>query len=327
MKKELALLSLSVFLAGTIVECAIAQVQPQRGGRGGAGQPRRSAPAGARQVDPRLEKILLSWEAKSAQIKTLRAEFAQLYYDEVFGQRDPDTGRVQPDKGRGELVYQAPDKGIFRVYEHGEKRGLFDFDRDRERWVCTGTEVYQYDTRERKVTVTPLPPELQGQAISEGPLPFIFGMKAEQAKRRYGLRLVKIGGLRAQDVCIEVIPRRQADLENFSRALVILDTDSYLPRAIRIDDRKAAAPEQGERAEEARKPVSHSVYLFYRTFKNRRGQRVARSTIEVNPRISGGEFRTPTRGYRVIRNERLVADDAAGPASRQSGLPRGGRNR
>jgi hypothetical protein len=160
-----------------------------------------------------------------------------------------------------------------------------------------------------------LPPNLRGAAISEGPLPFIFGMKAQQAKQRYRMRLRTLQRLRPQDVCLEVYPLRKQDLENFSRAIVVLDTENYLPRAIQVEDPSAARAEGSN----AGQPVSRSVYLFH--------DRNGRPTIAVNAHIRGTEFSTPTRGYHVIRNDRLVADEADRPDRRQSGALRNSRNR
>lgn len=316
MKKELVHLSLSLMLVGVSVEAASAQARPQRAPRGTAAQGRPPVTgARPRTFDPRLERILMEWEARSSKIQTLQAEFSHYYYDEVFGQRDPNTGRVKAQLGRGELVFESPDKGVFRVYD-GEKRGLLDLiEKDRERWVCTGTEVYQYDNRLKQVTITPLPPEMRGTAISQGPLPFIFGMKAQQAKQRYRMLLRPLKEQRPQDVLIEVHPLRSQDLENFSRAFVILDTKSYLPRAIQVDEPRAASA-QGAKSDQ---PVSRSVYVFHDS--------KGRSTIAVNLRISGSEFSTPTRGYHVVRNEALVSDDGAPASPRQSGAVRRTRNR
>lgn len=321
MKKSLPLVLLTLFLVGTTVSAAPQQSRRVFPGRRPApprrnAQPRRTSPSQRPSPEQRrLDDILRNWEARGAQIRTLRAKFSRLYYDAVFGERDPKTGKIVAQRERGELAFQAPDKGIFRVYV-GEEPPPFIFpEKDKERWVCTGTEVYQYDNRDarrRQVTITPLPPELQGHAISEGPLPFIFGMKAEQAKRRYGLRLVPLGGLRRQDVCIEVTPKRQEDLANFSRALVVLDTEVYLPRAIQVEERRSAPA-----GDPASKPVSRYVYFFYVNLD--RAKQITRSTIEVNPRINERDFvNPPTRGYRVIRNDALLSDATEQPAADRS---------
>ena len=41
---------------------------------------------------------------------------------------------------------------------------------------------------EKKLKVHPLPKEMQGEAIADGPVPFIFGAKADKMKQRYWIR-------------------------------------------------------------------------------------------------------------------------------------------
>jgi len=72
---------------------------------------------------------------------------------------------------------------------------------------------------------------MQGKAISDGPLPFLFGAKADKLKRRYFLRIITPQDAQGQ-VWLEAWPRFAYDAEDFTRAQVILNTATMLPMAI-----------------------------------------------------------------------------------------------
>ena len=66
------------------------------------------------------------------------------------------------------------------------------------------------------LTESPLPKELQGKDIVDGPLPFLFGAKAEKLKQRYYLRIITPPDVQGQ-VWLEAWPRFLADARNFQR--------------------------------------------------------------------------------------------------------------
>ena len=84
-----------------------------------------------------------------------------------------------------------------------------------EHWVCNGTSIYEFRHGDRQLRETKLPPELRGKAISDGPLPFVFGAKADTLKKRYFMRLVTPPGVTDQ-IWLESLPRFQADAANFA---------------------------------------------------------------------------------------------------------------
>ena len=51
-----------------------------------------------------------------------------------------------------------------------------------EHWVCDGQNVYEYRHDQKQLVVRPIPPAMQGKAIVDGPLPFLFGAEAAQAQ-------------------------------------------------------------------------------------------------------------------------------------------------
>jgi len=185
-------------------------------------------------LDPQIEGILQQWEVSSGKIRTLSGEFWKFTYDKVFGVEK---------HAHGEFEYEAPDKGTYSVVgkisrskkpqarEDGEP---YKVEADiTERWVCTGKEIYQINDREQTYERVSIPPEAQGENIMNGPLPFLFGMKAEEAARRYQFKLKHIND---DIIWLEAIPLREVDRANFKVAQVILSRKNFLPTAVELTD-------------------------------------------------------------------------------------------
>lgn len=62
---------------------------------------------------------------------------------------------------------------------------------------------------------------MQGQAIADGPMPFVFGVEKMKMKNRYWLRVVTPQGTNGQ-VWLEAYPKFAKDAANFQRIDVIL---------------------------------------------------------------------------------------------------------
>ena len=62
-----------------------------------------------------------------------------------------------------------------------------------ERRVCDGKAIYQFDYKQKKLKEYPLPKNLQGKAITNGPLPFVFARGG-----RYAQPLLDVNLLPAQ---------------------------------------------------------------------------------------------------------------------------------
>lgn len=229
-------------------------------------------------------QLLQMWENSSSQIKTFNADFERLDYN-VWG------GGQQPMiRSFGQLTYSKPDKGSFKVNEiHRWKDDQWDHQKQElgEHWVCDGKAVFQYVHREKILEVTPLPPELRGKSIVDGPLPFLFGAEADKLLKRYWIR-PKQGN--PAMIWLEAYPRWQADAMNYSRVEIMLDRKTMTPKAMQVH-----APNGQDRA----------VYKF--------------SDSVVNGKLDGlfgGLFnapRTPFGYRRVVREDPTPGPQAANP--------------
>lgn len=187
-----------------------------------------------------VDQILLMWETESAKINNFNSRFERWEYDMVFG-----PGLQIPFiKSVGQVTYSKPDKGSFKIEEvrrwtkqdpkqetwepgdwllHKEEVG--------EHWVCDGKAVFEYKHDKKQLVVQPLPLEMQGKSIVDGPLPFLFGAKADKLKRRYWIYSKQSD---PQTIWLEAHPRSQADKANYDHVDVMLDRKSMQPKAIRV---------------------------------------------------------------------------------------------
>src|SRR5262249_1249142 len=138
----------------------------------------------------------------------------------------------------GYIKYKAPDRGEYGVTKSNQynfDKGVYEAETENlDRWTCDGKAIYEFDAKKKHVIQRNLPPEMQGKAISDGPLPFVFGAKAEQLKQRYWMRDVTPGQEVGKHIWLEAWPKYQRDAANFDRATVILNEADFNPYALRI---------------------------------------------------------------------------------------------
>jgi TIGR03009 family protein len=211
---------------------------------GQAGPPVTIAPKAPFQLTPeeeqKIDETLKTWEQKSDKISSFKCQFTRWDYDMAFG---APALKGLKSEGKGEIKYKAPDHGKYRLISmkdvepqpDGKPAKLVDRDpKDLEHWVCDGDSIYEFKSSEKKLIQHKLPEEMRGKSISDGPLPFIFGAKADQIKRRYFVRLITPPKLDGKEVWIEAWPRFQVDAGNFQRVWIILSAPEYRPEALQI---------------------------------------------------------------------------------------------
>ena len=189
-------------------------------------------------ISREMETLLQEWEEKSAKVTRLEGRFAKFTYDHAFGVEK---------RGLGTFCYQAPDKGSFHTWGakvdskavskfKTKSQEPYTVETDKgERWVCDGIQILKIEESEKTFEAVEIPAEDRGQNIIKTPLPFVFGMKAEQAKERY---ILELDSQRTTEsyFTIRVIPLLRDDLQNYSRAEVMLLKDKFLPRAVKLWD-------------------------------------------------------------------------------------------
>jgi TIGR03009 family protein len=173
-----------------------------------------------------------------------------LEYDVVFGPKTKDGQDAPLYQNVGELSYSRPDKGSFQITEtnkwqevpappgqpaNAEKKGGYvKQDSVGDHWVCDGKSVYQYRPDLKQLVEHPIPPQLQGQAIVDGPLPFLFGADTAKLKEKYWLKIDQEHNPNPNKVLIIALPKYQAQAADFTEVDIMLDRQQLLPESMRV---------------------------------------------------------------------------------------------
>jgi TIGR03009 family protein len=186
----------------------------------GAQQPP-SAPA-APAADPKLDGYLLNWERKMKEVQSLGATFTRV-------EKDGSGFESQPRKYTGAAYYMKDGTGrnvqnlaLLRETAEGKKEIHQEF-------ICTGTYMYHVVPAQKEIKAYELPKPKPGQVGEDSFLSFMFGMRAEEAKKRYDLRLERED---ANFIYVWVLPRLPQDKADFERARLVLRKDNFLPRQV-----------------------------------------------------------------------------------------------
>ena len=194
------------------------------------------------------DRVLMFWEKNSAEVQTFSCRFTRWEYDAAFG--GPNWEKQARSIGHGVLNFKSPDKGEYHVEKleflvqgganggrplYKEQPGQFG-----EHWICDGQKVIEYVPQRKVLIERQLPPEMQGAAISEGPLPFMFGAKADKLNARYWIRPLaapatkdaKGNLVQSDEIWLEAVPKRREDAANYKALRVILSKQDFLPQGL-----------------------------------------------------------------------------------------------
>src|SRR5262245_24988122 len=182
-----------------------------------------------------LDQILVKWEKQSDKVRTFKCNFGWWVVNKQFG---PPQNNYVHSEGRGYIKFKAPDQGTYRVTEltvwDDKKKAYAPQTDGLDHWVCDGKSIFQFDAQKRQLIERQLAPQLQGKAISDGPLPFVFGAKVDQLNRRYWMRDVTPKQEIGKKIWLEAWPKYQQDAANFEHALVVLNQNDFMPSALRV---------------------------------------------------------------------------------------------
>jgi len=198
-----------------------------------------------------VDSVLNYWEQTSDSVKALEADFQRWHYmPQALNYRDPQTNKVAARMiCRGTIKYGKPDRGRmdtnefwhfnppategadpeYQLNEDPEARQL-----ERERWICTGKAIYEFDFANKRLNEMRLPPELQGEGLSNSPLPFVFGAKAADLKERYWIRPAQLSDIPDDYYAIEAFPKRPGDANTYSKVQIVLSREPFLPVRVHL---------------------------------------------------------------------------------------------
>lgn len=198
-------------------------------------------------LPPELEQLLRDWAAASDKIKRLEGGHLRRVYDMIneveklsqgrFYYETPDKGRINitPVEITGKMLDQ---RASGEVPTKKRKDGKpFDLKSDQEEcWSCDGLRVFEMDVAQKQARVAQLPADMQGKQIMDSPLPFLFGMPPEKAKRRFEISLMRPINPETGRASLHILPRLPQDAGNWASADVILNLNTFLPDAVQLVD-------------------------------------------------------------------------------------------
>ena len=176
-------------------------------------------PAAPRYDPARMKQLLQVWEKESAKLKTLDV-----------GIMRTDKSPLWPDENyKGRAIFQSPNLAWLdfnKVQKNDKGKEIYV---PYERILCTGSEFWQFKSDTKEIYIFPIDRKDQKRVLEEGPLPFLFNMKASEAEARYQMDLVNET---PEYFVISVIPKLQIDQDAFAKAFLQLNKKSYLPDKI-----------------------------------------------------------------------------------------------
>jgi TIGR03009 family protein len=181
-----------------------------------------------------VDGVLRQWEERNRTIKTFDCRFKRWIYDLVFSPPAPNKPPEPKFVELGAIRYAAPDRGLFRLdlsEVDGKKTPIEDA--RAEHWISDGKSIFEYNPSKKQLIQHKLPAELQGKAIADSPLPFLFGAEAKKLNERYFIRLITPPDVK-QQTWLEAFPRYQQDAANFQRAEFIISTQGMSPYALKL---------------------------------------------------------------------------------------------
>ena len=176
-----------------------------------------------------IDDVLVYWEKRSDGVKSFECKFQKWDYDGGFV--GPNQQRNPRMYAEGAIKYAQPDKGLFHVEKLVAVMPPADPTKPAqqvvqnpelgEHWVCDGQKIFSFEANKKQMTVTPLPPEMRGKAIADGPLPFMFGARAQTIQARYWIHGLPNGP--AEKYWLEAVPKSRQDAQNFKQVRIVLD--------------------------------------------------------------------------------------------------------
>ncbi len=216
-----------------------------------------------------LNKFLDYWQQSSQQVEQYICDFRRYEYDpSIVNFRDPTTHQLAAHSiAVGEIRYADPDKGRYETTQIWEfksppqKAGEdADYSRrgdesEKERWICDGRNIYEFDFSNKRLYESEIPKEMQGEAIVNSPLPFLFGADKKQIQERYWVRVIPKSV--ETEYWLEAYPKRIEDARIYSKIEVILAKEDFLPKAMHV-----YSPQYD--------PAKNNLKSQYYAFENRR---------------------------------------------------------
>ena len=202
-------------------------------------------------VSKEMEALLRRWEAKTKNITSLSCPITRTEFDNIFATETRSSGMI---------YFENPDMGRIDFEPANKQRMAMDPGRQKQdgtafkvlpgastKWICTGKLIYILEMSHKTYDKIEIPPQMQGHNITRSPLPFIFGMKAQDAMDRFALRFGDFHNPDGDQVDKDGKPLRQVlhivanpldhnVAREYTQAEIILEPETFMPLNLRTID-------------------------------------------------------------------------------------------
>lgn len=225
----------AAFLVQFAALCSVAAAQ-NRGNGAAAGQADR--PAAPKMT---TEDLLRQWEGQSQRLKDLSVAIYrvdksldwedELHYEGSAQFKTPQLAYLDFRKVKTKVMPDPKEPKKNKLVDLIDPKTKSRISQPYERIVCTGPEVWHYRFDKNTAYIYPLNKQAQRRGLDEGPVPFLFNMKAEDAMTRY---VVSLQGEDKDTYLVAIKPKLKEDQESFSTAWIRLDRRYLLPVRITL---------------------------------------------------------------------------------------------
>ncbi len=170
----------------------------------------------------KLDQLLANWEKSMTAVQSLLAYCTRTTTDKVFQS-------TEVFEGMAKFVKSGQAGQSSRASLEMKKKGRPEI---YEKFICTGTFLYEFSPQTKVIRIHELPPPKVGQLADDNFLSFLFGMKSADAKKRYKLTYVAPPADDKWYSYVKIEPIEIADKADFTEAQLVLNNSTYLPRRL-----------------------------------------------------------------------------------------------
>ncbi|HEY3965640.1 MAG TPA: M56 family metallopeptidase [Planctomycetaceae bacterium] len=184
-------------------------------------------------------RVLTQWNAATAKIGHLEVEFARYVFDAASQVETRSEGILTFESPRqaGYLLLPANIGGTVSK-KIGNDRSPFTLQTESHEhgWIWTGQDVVHVDMKSRTYERSRFPAD--GASKTSGPefllaRPFVLGLPAAELREQFDIALIK---KTASEFWLSFVPRNPEMKQTFSRAILVLDGATWLPKALKLTD-------------------------------------------------------------------------------------------
>ncbi|MCI0377214.1 MAG: TIGR03009 domain-containing protein [Gemmataceae bacterium] len=176
---------------------------------------------------PTVDEVLERWEKTMAGVQNLYAEkVKRTTIDRTFQTKEIFEGHAMY------LKSNVPNQGsrakleLNKVTTQGVNKEIY------EKYICSGTFLYEFAPANKVIRVHEMPPPKQGQVSDDSLLSFLFGMRAVQAKQRYQVSWDTKLAYDQHYFYIQILPKNPEDKADFTQARLSLVRTTHLPAQV-----------------------------------------------------------------------------------------------